>query len=152
MILKLSNFGLCFTIPQSVCLLHALKVWSFNNQHWMKLFWSKPWKGCRRWDWWYCEACCLLFWLQTELPSNPQSSFAEYANEILPKITVQYVENESMELWYQLECWEKAKKKQKGTLKVYCVKRFMQNSSWGIKIHFLWPQNLTILWLKSSTK
>ena len=30
--------------------------------------------------------------------------FAEYANEILPKITVQYVENESMELGYQSEC------------------------------------------------
>ena len=47
--------------------------------------------------------------------------FAEYANEILPKITVQYVENESMELGYQSECQEKAKKV-KGTLKVHCVK------------------------------
>ena len=36
--------------------------------------------------------------------------FVEYANEILPKITVQYVENESMELGYQSECREKAKK------------------------------------------
>ena len=42
---------------------------------------------------------------------------AEYVNEILPKITVQYVENESMELRYQSECQEKAKKV-KGTLKV----------------------------------
>ena len=30
--------------------------------------------------------------------------FAEHANEILPKITVQYVENESMEHGYQSEC------------------------------------------------
>ena len=29
--------------------------------------------------------------------------FAEYANEILPKITAQYVENESMEFGYQSE-------------------------------------------------
>ena len=36
--------------------------------------------------------------------------FAKYANEILQKITVQYVENESMELGYQSECQEKAKK------------------------------------------
>ena len=35
---------------------------------------------------------------------------AEYANEIMPKITVQYVENESMELRYQSECHEKANK------------------------------------------
>ena len=36
--------------------------------------------------------------------------FAEYANKILPKITDQYVDNESMELGYQSECQEKAKK------------------------------------------
>ena len=36
--------------------------------------------------------------------------FVEYATEILPKITVQNVENESMELKYQSECREKAKK------------------------------------------
>ena len=47
--------------------------------------------------------------------------FAEYANEILLKITVQYVENESIELGYQSECQEKAKKV-KGTLKVCCIK------------------------------
>ena len=48
--------------------------------------------------------------------------FAKYANEILAKITVHYVENESMELGYQSECREKAKKVE-GTLKVHCVKR-----------------------------
>ena len=58
--------------------------------------------------------------------------FAEFANEILPKITVQYVENESMEPGYQSECWEKAKKV-KWTLKVHCVTRFMQNSSRQLK-------------------
>ena len=58
--------------------------------------------------------------------------FAEYANEVLPKITVQYVENESMELGYQSECQEKAKKV-KETLTVHCVKPFMQNSSCQLK-------------------
>ena len=38
------------------------------------------------------------------------NQFVEYANEILPKINVQYVENESMELGHQSECYEKAKK------------------------------------------
>ena len=58
--------------------------------------------------------------------------FAEYANKILPKITDQYVDNESMELGYQSECQEKAKKV-KETLKVHCVKRLMQNSSCQLK-------------------
>ena len=47
-------------------------------------------------------------------------------------VTVQYVENESMELGYQSECQEKAKKV-KGTLNVHCVKQFMQNSSCQLK-------------------
>ena len=38
------------------------------------------------------------------------NQFVKYANEILPKINVQYVENESMELGHQSECYEKAKK------------------------------------------
>ena len=59
--------------------------------------------------------------------------FAEYANEILPKITVQYVENESMELGYQSECREKVQKVI-GTLEVHCVKQFMQNSSCQLKL------------------
>ena len=58
--------------------------------------------------------------------------FAKYANEILPKITDQCGENESMELGYQSECQEKAKKVNR-TLKVHCVKRFMQNSSCQLK-------------------
>ena len=37
-----------------------------------------------------------------------------------------------MELGYQSECQEKAKKV-KGTLKVHCVKQFMQNSSCQLK-------------------
>ena len=57
--------------------------------------------------------------------------FIKYANEIFPKTTVQYVENESIELGYLSECQEKAKKV-KGTLKVHCIKRFMQNSTWNI--------------------
>ena len=66
----------------------------------------------------YCEACCLLSCAYRVAIKSPKQ-LAEYANEILPKITVQYVENESMELRYQSECQEKAKKV-KGTLKVQC--------------------------------
>ena len=49
-------------------------------------------------------------------------------DNILPKITVQYVDNESMELGYRLECREKAKYI-KGTLKIHSVKRMMENLS-----------------------
>ena len=48
--------------------------------------------------------------LYSHVPTNrvvikSPKQFAEYVNEILPKITVQYVENEFMELGYQSECW-----------------------------------------------
>ena len=48
--------------------------------------------------------------LTNRVAIKSQKQFAEYANEILPKITVQYVENEFMEPGYQSECKEKAKK------------------------------------------
>ena len=70
--------------------------------------------------------------LTNRLVIKSPKQFAEYANEILPKINSQYVENKSMELKYQSECREKAKKV-KRTLKVHCVKRFMQNSSCLLK-------------------
>ena len=65
------------------------------------------------------DVYCYMLTNRVVIKSPKQ--FVEYANEILPKITVQYVENESMELGYKSECREKAKK-DKGTLKVHCVK------------------------------
>ena len=64
----------------------------------------------------------------TELSSNPQSS--------LQSMQMKYCQKLLFNLWrmnpWSSECREKAKKV-KGTLKVHCVKWFMQNSSCQLK-------------------
>ena len=63
---------------------------------------------------------------------NSPKQFAEYANEILPRNITQYVEKNPWSLDINQNA-EKKLKKIKGTLKVHCVKRFMQNSFCQLK-------------------
>ena len=129
MTLRLSNFGLMVVLHNSVVNLPSF--WSFN-QHWIELFWSKAWKGCYRWDWWCFEACCLLSCVYKQSCHQFPKAVCRVCKWNIAKKYYSVCGEDSMELGYQSECREKAKKI-KGTLKVHCFKRFMQNSFCQLK-------------------
>ena len=109
--LKLSNFGLMAALPNLQFAFFMLSKFDHSiNIKWNN-FEANHGKGVVDEIGSTVNHAVYSHVLTNRVTIKSLKQFVEYANEILPKITVQYVENESMELEYQN--FEKKQKKLK---------------------------------------